>query len=91
MPEHNHSRRAVLRGLLATGCVLCLPRFGQAQPQGGIGKAQAQYQNQPKGDQKCDLCLHFVAPDTCHLVEGKISPEGWCMFWTQKTDGGVHP
>lgn len=91
MPDHNRSRRNALRNLLAAGCALCLPRFGQAQSQGGISKAQAQYQDQPKGDRKCGLCLHFVAPDACHLVEGKISPEGWCMFWTQKTDGGAQP
>lgn len=88
MPNHNHSRRLVLRGLLATGCALCLPRLSSAQPQHGnrLSKTQAQYQDQPKSDQKCGNCMHFITPDACHIVEGKISPEGWCMLWAKKTD-----
>jgi len=48
-------------------------------------KANAQYQTQPKGDQKCSGCLHFVAEsNTCKLVEGEISPEGWCILYAKK-------
>jgi hypothetical protein len=44
-----------------------------------------QYQTQPKGDQKCGGCLHFIAEsNTCKLVEGQISPDGWCILWAQK-------
>jgi hypothetical protein len=26
--------------------------------------------------------MHFIAEsNTCKLVEGKISPEGWCIIW----------
>lgn len=83
MSTHNHPRRMVLRGLLATGCALCLPRLSLAQA-GKMNKAQAQYQDQPKGDQKCSNCMHFIAPNSCLLVEGNISPEGWCMLWVKK-------
>lgn len=51
-----------------------------------VSQASVQYQTQPKGDQKCSGCLHFVAEsNTCKLVEGQISPDGWCALWTQKT------
>ena len=55
-------------------------------PQGGkLSKTQAQYQDQPKGEQKCGNCMHFIAgSNTCKVVEGKISPNGWCMLWAQK-------
>ena len=47
-------------------------------------KAQAQHQDQPKGIQKCGNCLNFVAgSNTCKVVEGQVSPEGWCMFWVK--------
>ncbi len=47
-------------------------------------QAQAQYQGQPKGDQKCGNCLNFVAgSNTCKVVEGQVSPNGWCMFWAK--------
>ena len=51
-----------------------------------VSQASVQYQTQPKGEQKCSGCLHFVAEsNTCNLVEGQISPDGWCTLWTQKT------
>jgi len=49
-----------------------------------VSQTQAQYQGQPKGDQKCGNCLNFVAgSNTCKVVEGKVSPDGWCMFWAK--------
>ncbi len=50
-----------------------------------MSQATAQYQAQPKGELKCSQCQHFIAEsNTCMLVEGQISPEGWCMIWTKK-------
>ena len=50
-----------------------------------VSQASVQYQTQPKGEQKCSGCLNFVAEsNTCKLVEGQISPDGWCTLWTQK-------
>jgi hypothetical protein len=50
-----------------------------------VSQASVQYQTQPKGDQKCSLCQHFIAEsNTCKLVEGQISPEGWCILWAKK-------
>lgn len=46
--------------------------------------ANVQYQSQPKGEQKCSLCQHFIAEsNTCKLVDGPISPDGWCSLWTK--------
>lgn len=83
MSTHNHPRRTVLLGLLATGCALCLPRLSLAQSR-KMDKTQAQYQDQPKGDQKCSNCMHFVAPNSCMVVEGDISPDAWCKLWFKK-------
>lgn len=50
-----------------------------------LSKAQAQYQDQPKGDQNCANCMHFIAESsTCQVVEGKVSPNGWSMLWAKK-------
>jgi hypothetical protein len=84
MATHDPKRRTVLRGALAAGCVLCLPQASHAQS-GKVSKAQAKYQDKPKGDQNCAKCLHFVAADsTCKVVEGKVSPQGWCQLWAAK-------
>jgi len=49
-------------------------------------QASVQYQAEPKGTQKCANCIHFIAEsNTCKLVEGTISPEGWCTIWTGQT------
>ncbi len=51
-----------------------------------VSQASVQYQTQPKGEQKCSGCMHFIAEsNSCKLVEGQISPDGWCTLWTQKT------
>jgi hypothetical protein len=50
-----------------------------------VSQASVQYQTQPKGEQKCADCMHFIAEsNTCKLVEGEISPDGWCVLWARK-------
>jgi hypothetical protein len=49
-------------------------------------QASVQYQTQPKSEQNCGNCLNFIAEsNTCKLVEGQISPTGWCSLWAKKT------
>ena len=51
-----------------------------------VSQASVQYQTQPKGEQQCSGCANFIAEsNTCKLVEGQISPNGWCLLWTKKT------
>ncbi len=53
---------------------------------GKMTQAAAQYQSQPKNRQDCAGCIHFVAQDnTCNVVEGQVSPQGWCILWVEKT------
>jgi len=42
------------------------------------------YQDSPKGDQQCSNCSLFQEPDGCTIVDGSISPAGWCKFWVKK-------
>ena len=50
-----------------------------------VSQESVQYQAQPKGEQKCDGCMHFiVGSNACALVEGQISPDGWCILWAKK-------
>ena len=64
------------------------PAAAGSPPPGGSGKvsqAEAQYQNQPKGDQKCNKCMQFIAEsNSCKLVQGQVSPEGWCKLFVAK-------
>jgi hypothetical protein len=53
-------------------------------------KATVKYQNSPKGAQKCAGCKFFTAGKTktamgsCQIVDGAISPNGWCTAYTKK-------
>jgi hypothetical protein len=51
---------------------------------GKMAQDSVQYQAQPKGDLKCSDCMHFTADSSgCKLVEGSISPDGWCSLWSR--------
>jgi hypothetical protein len=41
-------------------------------------REQAQYQDQPKGINMCSTCTLFEPPKSCKVVEGDVSPDGWC-------------
>ena len=49
-----------------------------------IKQADAKYQEQPKGQQRCEICLQFQPPSTCKIVQGPVSPHGWCQFFAAK-------
>lgn len=45
-------------------------------------QASVQYQVLPQGEQKCGNCMNFIAgSNTCKRVDGKVSPQGWCIIW----------
>jgi hypothetical protein len=48
-------------------------------------QAAAGYQNSPKGDASCGNCKNFKPPSSCQLVDGEISPSGWCKFYVKKS------
>ena len=37
-------------------------------------------------DYKCRKCLFWQSPGACQVVEGKISPRGWCAIWLPPDD-----
>jgi hypothetical protein len=47
-------------------------------------KKEARYQSRPHGRERCAGCIHFQAPNGCEIVEGKISPRGWCTHFEAK-------
>ncbi len=55
-----------------------------------LTKAAVNYQDKPKAGKDCDDCLQFIpgatakAAGTCKVVEGVISPQGYCAAFTPK-------
>ncbi len=83
--EARVSRRSLLRtAAVAAGGAAIL---GTAASRRAEAKAQQKlvgYQDTPHGAQQCDNCSQFVAPDSCKVVDGKISPTGWCKVYAKK-------
>ncbi len=78
------SRRVVLlrsAGCAAGAAAVLLPL---KQAAAKMSQPSVAYQDSPKGDQKCSNCSLFQEPNACTLVDGNISPEGWCKFWVKK-------
>ena len=79
--EATKPRRAILRWIAAAPAFVFL-RSRAAD--GKAKKADMHYQDKPKDGQLCGNCIHFQAPDQCDIVEGKISPAGWCIEFQKK-------
>lgn len=76
------SRRWVLSSGLVVTALVALGRRARAQK---APKSAVQYQDSPKGDQRCSGCIHFQAEQgACALVEGEILPDGWCALFSPK-------
>ena len=79
--EPRASRRSLLLGCV--GLALAgIP--GRVVAQQKVAPKLVQYQEKPKGTQEGDGCLHFVAPSSCKMVDGKINPKGWCALFAPK-------
>ena len=76
------SRRVLVQtGLGAIAAAAITPALA-APPK--LAQNVVMYQDHPKGDQKCSICAHFLPPNSCQIVEGDISPNGWCGVFTPK-------
>jgi len=80
------SRREVFRLLTALavgGSAISFATLARAQSK--TDKKTAKYQDKPNNGQSCSQCNYFHPPKTCQLVEGDVSPSGWCSFFLKKS------
>ena len=85
MDDCKLSRRTVLRRVaLLAGAALTatVVRNNDALAQ---AKEAMKYQDKPSGDKQCSNCLQFVAPNGCKVVDGTVSPSGYCIAWVKKS------
>ena len=78
---------ALLAGAAATpGLIVCQAALAQQK----VPQASVKYQDKPNGNQQCSNCLQFVpgntptAMGTCKVVDGPVSPSGYCIIWVAK-------
>jgi High potential iron-sulfur protein len=85
-PNAISRRTVVLRGVVcaagATALVGPIKSASAAKmPQTSPAVA---YLSTPKDGHQCDGCILFQAPNSCQVVDGVISPSGWCKLWAKK-------
>lgn len=83
----NISRRTALRHLSFLACAIPVSiavTTGVSEAQGKTPKLQANYRDKPNGTKQCSGCVNFISDNGCTIVEGNISPQGWCTFWKRK-------
>ncbi|MFA5965629.1 MAG: high-potential iron-sulfur protein [Sphingomonas sp.] len=79
------SRRTLLRFAIAgSGALIAATVATQAVAGSKIAKKAVRYQDTPKGNARCDNCRQWQAPAGCKLVDGTISPSGWCSIYAPK-------
>ncbi|MGA3303976.1 MAG: high potential iron sulfur protein [Methylovirgula sp.] len=86
------SRRTMLKhGIgVAVGTVAVSALAGIQPARAKASQAAAMYQGKPHGDKRCDGCSRFIpgttttADGTCQVVDGSISPQGWCALFAPK-------
>jgi hypothetical protein len=83
------SRRSLLRkaaltagGIAVAGTALRPNPAAAKAAQKAVG-----YQDTPHGAQQCDNCSQFEAPSSCKVVDGTVSPTGWCKVYVKKPAG----
>jgi len=59
--------------------------LNRAVAQAKVPQKTVAYQDKPKGTQRCDGCNNFQPPHGCKLVDGEISPQGWCSLFMKKS------
>lgn len=84
------TRQEALKTLTLPALAAAMAGTMVTSAQAKASKATVKYQNSPKGSAKCSGCKFFIAGKsktamgTCQIVDGAISPNGWCTAYTKK-------
>ena len=84
------TRRTILIRAAALSSLPLLALATGAEAAGTLPKANANYQDKPKGGKACSMCAYYIpgakpsAPGQCKVVAGAIVPTGWCTLFAAK-------
>ncbi len=77
--QRTDGSRRKLMGAMAKGISAGLVlRIAPTQASEKMTRQQAEYQDTPNGIYSCAMCTLFEKPNTCKVVAGEVSPDGWC-------------
>jgi hypothetical protein len=79
------SRRQLIFDMaLAAGVVASVTLAPRPAAAAKLSQSDSGYQNHPNGAQRCDTCANWQSPGSCKLVNGSISPSGWCSLFAAR-------
>jgi hypothetical protein len=78
--------------MLATAGVGAIASMAAAQdkPLPGLRKRtreEVRYQNEPYLGRMCSRCVLYQGEGVCVILDGAVSPQGWCTQWVPNTMG----
>jgi hypothetical protein len=76
------SRRRLLQRTALGAAAVIAAQAKEAAAVIKISKAAVAYQDHPNGDRQCSKCAQFQPPGSCKMVDGAISPQGFCRIFT---------
>jgi hypothetical protein len=79
--ESRASRRNFLIAMAGAVPVVAL---GSVSAKAKMTQAGVGYQTEPKDGKQCSQCNFFVEPNSCKVVDGEITPTGYCKLWNKK-------
>jgi hypothetical protein len=78
------SRRKVIgAACLLMSSAIASPKAARAAAK--VPQGQAGYRTRPNGAARCQQCVQFLPPAGCGIVDGAISPSGWCNFFAPRS------
>jgi hypothetical protein len=80
-------RTVVMRSTALVGGAVLLASLaspGRASANAKVSQSEAHYRDTPSGSSSCEKCRQFQPPSACKLVDGTVSPSGWCNFFAAR-------
>jgi hypothetical protein len=84
------TRGAFVRGVILLPALAGLLTKAVLADDTKVTQSSVQYQAKPNGDKQCSKCSFFIsgttadATGTCKIVDGVISPSGYCSAFNAK-------
>lgn len=84
------SRRTFLGGIVVLPALAGLLATEAVADDTKASQDSMHYQSTPNGNMHCSLCRFFIpgqdasSSGTCQIVDGTISPNGYCIAYTAK-------
>jgi hypothetical protein len=89
-PRRRLSRRGFLLAAAAGACGVASYAGARNKPQPGLRKRtreEVRYQNEPYLGRTCSRCVLYQGDGVCVILDGAVSPDGWCTQWVPNTMG----